>query len=123
MSTYKPIPVETARQIAREFDKQIVIICAWSAEHELLHTTTYGATPEDKIKAANGGETCAKALGMDISKKDFTEDFRTLGAAKNARLRDVADGLIHALRSYEHGNTSPELAKQFADKIESIIKQ
>lgn len=123
MKPYLNIPVETARQIARDFDKQIVIICAWNHEHGKLHTITYGAEPNDKISAATGGETCARALGMDMGKKDFTEDFRTVDAARNAQLRDLADGLIHALRSYQHGNCDPGLARDYADKLEALIKK
>ncbi len=122
MKPYLNIPVETARQIAREFDKQIVVICAWNHDHKLLHTVTYGANPKDKISAANAGEICTKALGMDLDKSDVNEDFRTIGAAKNAQLRDLADGLVHVLRSYQFGNAATEPAKEFADKIEAIIK-
>ena len=122
MKPYLPIPVEFAREVARKFDKDIVIICAWSNEHALLHTTTYGVNPEDKIHAAKGGEIAATALGMDLKAKIPTEDFRTIGAAKNAQLRDLADGLIHLLRSYQDGNLRTEPAGDMADKIEAIIK-
>jgi hypothetical protein len=122
MKPYLAIPVETARQIARDFDKQVVIICGWNHEHKLLHTVTYGAEPNDKISAANGGEICAKALGMDLSKSITNEDFRTVDAAKNAQLRDLADGLIHVLRGYQFGNAATEPAKEFADRLEAIIK-
>src|ERR1043166_3558936 len=121
MKPYLAIPVETARQIARDFDKQIVIVLAWNHEHKLLHTVTYGAQPRDKISAANGGEIAAKALGTDLSKAGFTEDFRTVDAAKNAQLRDLADRAVHVLRSYQFGNSAPDLAKDLADEIEAII--
>jgi hypothetical protein len=122
MKPYLSIPVEVARQIARDFDKQIVIISAWNHEHKKLHITTYGSEPNDKISAARGGEICAKALGMDLARFEPHEDFRTLSAAKNAQLRDLADGLICALRSYQHGNSAPDLAQEYADRIEAIIK-
>jgi len=123
MNPYLSIPVETAREIARTFDKQIVVICAWNHDHGKLHTVTYGVEPDDKINAAKAGELCAKALGMDLSKRESVEDFRTVDAAKNAQLRDLAVGLIHALRSYQNGNSSPELAKTFADQLEKIISK
>ena len=123
MSNYKSIPVETARQIARDFEKSIVIICAWDAAHMLLHTTTYGREPKDKINAANGGDICAKALGMDLGRKEPNEDFRTVDAARNAQIRDLADGAVKALRSYQFGNSSPDLAKEVADKLEVLIKK
>lgn len=121
MKPYINIPVETARTIAREFDKQVVIICAWNHEHKRLHTVTYGSEPADKISAANGGEICAKALGMDLSKSEVNEDFRIVDAARNAQLRDLAQGLIHVLRSYQFGNAAPGPAKDYADKLEAII--
>lgn len=122
MKPYLSIPVETARQIARDFDKQIVIINAWNHEHNLMHTVTYGVAPNDKISAARGGEICAKALGMDLTKSDPSEDFRTVDAAKIAQLSDLADRTIHVLRSYQYGNSAPDPAKNLADEFESIIK-
>lgn len=122
MKPYLSIPVETAREISRRFDKQIVIICAWNNEHQLMHTVTYGAQPDDKLKAARGGELVTAALGMDISKKRPTEDFRTLGAARNAQLRDMADRIVHVLRSYQFGNSAPDPAKDLADEIEALLK-
>jgi len=122
MSDYKPVPVESARQLAKDFDKDIVIVLTWDRKHNLMHTTTYGKEPADKISAANGGDIAAKALGCDLGKKDPNEDFRTVDAARNAQLRDLAGGLISALRSYEFGNASPDLAKEMADKLEQVIK-
>lgn len=121
MSDYKPIPVESARQLAKEFGKSIVIICAWDAEHELLHTTTYGKEPQDKINAAYGGDLVTKALGFDLGKRATCEDFRTLDAAINAQLRDLAPGIMHALRSYQSGNASPDLAGDMADLLEHVM--
>lgn len=121
MKPYLSITVEKAREISREFEKQIVVICAWNHEHQKLHTVTYGVEPVDKLSAAKAGDICAKALGMDLGKREIIEDFRTVNAAKNAQLRDLADGVLHALRSYENGNTSPDLAKEFADRLEKIL--
>jgi hypothetical protein len=121
MKPYIPIPVEAARQIARKFDKQVVVICAWNHEHAQLHTVTYGSQPKDKISAAMAGEICAKALGTDLAESKTYEDFRTLDAARNAQLRDLADGLVSCLRSYQFGNAATDLAKDYADKLEAII--
>lgn len=99
MKPYLNIPVETARAIACEFDKQIVIICTWNHQHSRLHTVMYGSEPADKI----------------------SEDFRTVNAARNAQLRDLAPGLIHVLRSYQFGNAATEPAKDFADKLEALM--
>jgi len=122
MKEYKRIPVEICRQLSADFDKEIVIVCAWDSEHEKLHTTTYGKEPQDKINAARGGEICAKALGCDLGRKEDFEDFRTMDAARNAQFRDLAPGLIHVLRSYQFGNGAPEPSKDWADRLEALIK-
>jgi hypothetical protein len=59
---------------------------------------------------------------MDLTKSNYSEDFRTVDAARNAQLRDIAPGVISCLRSYQHGNASTELAAEMADKLESLIK-
>jgi hypothetical protein len=119
---YIPVPVEAARQISSQYEKSIVIINAWDHQHKLMNTTTYGVRPQDKISAARGGETCAKALGLDLSKSQTSEDFRTVDAARNAQLRDLAERAIHVLRSYQFGNSAVDLAKKLADDIEAIIR-
>lgn len=35
--------------------------------------------------------------------------------------REVLTAAYHALRSYQHGNSSPELAKEIADRLEPIV--
>ena len=122
MRPYLPIPVEVARQIARDFDRQIVIILAWNHKHGKLHTVTYGVQPNDKIWAAKGGEIASKALGADLSKSNTAEDFRTVDAAKNAQLRDMAERIIHTLRSYQFGNSATDLANDCADDLEALVK-
>ena len=76
MSEYQEVPVETAKQIASSYGKDIVVISCWNHEHAKLHTTTYGVSPKDKVSAANAGEICAKALGMDLHRMRDYEDFR-----------------------------------------------
>lgn len=66
MKKYKQIPVSAAREIAKKYDKSIVIINAWDPEHGLLHTTTWGRNKEECGWAAEGGKISAKALGADL---------------------------------------------------------
>lgn len=73
---YKPVPVESARRISEEYAKSIVIILAWDPEHALLHTTTFGRTPQDKTWAAQGGDLANAALGGMQSLKTEFEDYR-----------------------------------------------
>lgn len=99
MSEYVPIPVEAAKYIALTYSRDIVIICAWSHEHRLLHTTTYGVSPTDKVNAANGGERCAKALMTDLKKADFSEDFRKdHDAAREAAMQEAIEKHLPALK-------------------------
>ncbi len=52
---YKPIPITAARDIAKRFDKQQVIVVAWDAVHGKEHVTTYGTTKVACAQAALGG--------------------------------------------------------------------
>lgn len=73
---YQPIPTAVAKQIAERYNKSIVIICAFDPEHGMLHTTTYGASEQDKALAADGGEIAAKALGTMPDQATFYENYR-----------------------------------------------
>ena len=58
---YQPVPVDVAAQIAERFSKDIAIILTWDGLHNLVHTTTWGHSANDKLVAADAGETVAKA--------------------------------------------------------------
>ena len=73
---YKPVPVSAAERIATEFDKRIVVINAWDANHRLMHTTTFGRTASEKLLAASLGESTAEACGAATREKIQYEDFR-----------------------------------------------
>lgn len=113
--SYMSVPVDHAKQIAEEYKKSHVIILAWDSIHGLLHSTTYGVTKEQKHQAAYGGEKAAKALGADLLKMKPYEDFR-----KNELT--LLESAKEALRSYQYGNASPDLAKAIADNIEALEK-
>jgi len=49
MSDYKPIPIEAAKRIAEEFDKDQVIIVTWDNVDEMMHVATYGKNKVDSI--------------------------------------------------------------------------
>ena len=99
---YKPIPVEAAKRIALEFDKQQVVIIAVDNVHNQYHTTTYGISAEDKVTAANMGEFLTRQLPCDTTKSEFNEDFRRdFDAAKYKQARE----LLRA--SLNHGPLSP----------------
>lgn len=100
MSDYVPIPVTEAKKIAITYSRDIVIICAWSHEHALLHTTTYGVAPNDKVSAANGGEICAKALGTELKAADVSEDFRKAhDAAREVAMAEAIEKHLPSLQT------------------------
>ena len=43
------------------------------------------------------------------------------GAHSSLGLRATAAAAVAALRSYQHGNSAPDLAKEVADKLEAAI--
>jgi hypothetical protein len=45
------------------------------------------------------------------------------GTSKFAGLIRAAMAAVHALRSYQHGNSSPELAEEIADALNAAIEQ
>lgn len=118
----RQIPVSVARQISRDFKKQVVVINAWDEQAQLLCTVTFGESQSDKIYASEAGKKCARALGMDINQRTTYEDFKTLDAARNAEFRDFAERIIHVLRSYQFGNSEPGPAKDLADDIEKLFE-
>ena len=89
---YQPVPVDVAAQIAERFSKDIAIILTWDGLHNLVHTTTWGHSANDKLVAADAGETVAKALGCDLKQQRVYEDFRVDAARykeENDRLRET----------------------------------
>ncbi len=78
MTEYLPVPVVAAQNISECYQKNIVIILSWDAEHGLLHTTTYGQSQDDKRWAADGGVIASKALGIDFEAAKHFEDFRDI---------------------------------------------
>jgi len=93
---YMPIPSAVAQRISDEFKKSQVVICTFDPVHALLHFTTYGVSPEDKIQAAEMGDTIS-AIISDTSKKVEFEDFRHLDAATS---KAKIDALRKALTVY-----------------------
>lgn len=66
---YKGIPISAAREIARKYDKNQVIIVTWDAVHSRIHVTTYGKSKRECVEAAEGGNAIKRSLGwpeMDI---------------------------------------------------------
>lgn len=67
MKKYIDVPIDAAKRIADEFDKDQVIIVCWDKIHGKTHVTTYGKTIEECEQAAKGGNLVKKALGWPDS--------------------------------------------------------
>jgi hypothetical protein len=93
---YRPVPVEAAKRIADEFRKVAVVILAFDAEHDLVHTTTYGATPLAKDQAAKIGDALPQMLGADVMQSKWYEDYR---ATEAAQYKAQIDALVAELDS------------------------
>lgn len=92
---YKPVPVESARVIGREFSKEIVVIVAWDECTRQIHTTTWGAAAKHKDWAAALGVKLAEAAGADVSKRRTSEDFQepSTAAKTTERLERLTEAL------------------------------
>ena len=76
MQSYKPVPVSAAAAVGEQFTKSIVVIACWDPQHQLLHITTWGRDPADKLTATVAGELVAAALEADLEHTQPFEDFR-----------------------------------------------
>jgi hypothetical protein len=82
--SYKPVPVEVARQISADYDKNVVVIIAMDHAHCCTHSTTFGFMPNDKHLAASLGEFFVTQMGCDVDARKTYEDFRTTRQAELA---------------------------------------
>ena len=60
---YVDVPIKAAKRIAKEFEKNQVIIVCWDQKHGRSHVTTYGKSKKECEQAAMGGNKVKKALG------------------------------------------------------------
>ena len=79
MSAYKPIPVDAARKIADDYQKDIMLFVGWDAATKTTNIITWGREPAHKAAAAAGGDTIRKALKLEDA--EAHEDFRREGEA------------------------------------------
>lgn len=109
---YIPVPVAAAAEIADKYAKDIIVIMSVDHEHDLLHTTTYGRTPEDKALAAIVGRTAAAALS-DTSKATDYQDYRLEWAKK---LQVALRNIIVEINNAALWRTSPGSALSKAEE-------
>ena len=119
---YQPVVVGVAAGIAKRFSKDIVIIVSWDARHNLIHTTTWGQSANDKLVAADAGETIVKAIGCDLQRQRIYEDFR-LDAARwkeendrlKAQIANLTPSPIDALKYADACSVVMELVRDYGD--------
>lgn len=73
---YIPVPVDAAKRIAVDFQKDVVVIIAVDAAHNETHCTTYAPHPANKTFAADLGEKLMAGTGHELAAGRFFEDFR-----------------------------------------------
>ncbi len=96
MSEYKPVPVEAARYVADQCEKDVVVIGSIDHAHGKLHVTTFGRTPRDKVLAAEVGDVVGEVLG-DMSRVEHFEDFRLQAATVKKQRDDLYKALKEML--------------------------
>lgn len=101
--SYQPVPVQAAAEVSNRFDKAVVVIISWDRKFNLIHTTTYGQSANDKLSAAALGDLLAAAAGADLSRRSTDEDFRSVTAAEWAQQKDK---LVKACHGAHHLITS-----------------
>jgi hypothetical protein len=71
---HTPVPVSAAREIGQRYRKSQVAVISWDPVSGLVHTTTWGETPSDKVQAARLGEILTEAAGGVRSLRTQYED-------------------------------------------------
>ncbi|TWT38700.1 hypothetical protein [Blastopirellula retiformator] len=129
MSEYQPISVELAKQIADDYSKDVVVICAGDEKHDRLHFTSFGRDPIDKLAGARMAEMFAEQLGSYADSQQTThEDFRDVPAANSRRhvelLVDAARRALPLLQAIQkrpgNRNYDPERATNIQTAIDQL---
>ena len=94
--SYKSIPVDAARQVADDYEKDIMLLVGWDWATNSTNVVTWGRDPVQKQAAAVAGETIRQALKLDEASAATHEDFRREGEA--ARVVDELRRRLAAIR-------------------------
>lgn len=62
---YKEVPISAGEKIAKDYDKQEVIIISVDREHNKVHMTTYGTTKYNCKNAEITGAFLSEVLELD----------------------------------------------------------
>lgn len=89
MGKHTEVPVDAAIEIATTYAKTMVVILAYDPASKRTHVTTYGVEPEDKERAAEVGDQCARLIcGDGFAMRRTYEDFRFRTEAEWAKERE-----------------------------------
>lgn len=61
--TDKRLPIQAAKDIAKKYGQDQVILITWDKENHLIHTVSYGKTASDCSQAALGANIVKAAIG------------------------------------------------------------
>jgi len=64
MDKYKRIPITCAKEIAKKYNKQEIVIMARDYNHELVHITTYGVNKKACRQSAENGRQIKKFFSL-----------------------------------------------------------
>lgn len=68
---YKQVPISAAKEVAKTYDKQEVIILSVDREHNKVHLTTYGVNKHYCKNAEITGDFLAEVLQLKEAEKYF----------------------------------------------------
>lgn len=98
----KPIPVDAVRQIADQWQKDIVLVVAWNEASSTTTVVTWGREPPQKVSAATAGDMIRRMLRLE-GRAEVHEDFRREGEAAStvdalrrqlSAVRDALDKIV-----------------------------
>ena len=113
MSKHTEVPVDAAKEIATTCAKTMVVILAYDPQSNRTHVTTYGVEPEDKERAAEVGDRCARLIcGEGFNDRRTYEDFRFRSEAEWAKERER---LLARIAELEGCQKAAEDLNLFAD--------
>jgi hypothetical protein len=82
---YKQVPISAAKELAKKYDKQEVIILSVDREFDKVHITTYGINPHYCHNAKVTGEFLAEILGLDkLGYHDLVEKIKEVYLEKHS---------------------------------------
>ena len=121
------IPVDVARTIADQYEKDMVVLLAYDHATETTDSVTWGRSISDKENVVCVGEKCLQAIGVDLNTGTTHQDYRFISEGERAQLVDElvaacrrADEVIANLIT-DPCNVSDQHLQEVRDKIECAI--